>query len=158
MDLLAVGLQNSRAPVRSRFLLPHLHIDIKGSPRSSDVGKGPAPEDRRSSLKEDLLAWLERNLSPGPGRHTGPSSVSPGKVLGEVGEHLSALGRTVAGIVLPFEIRTPVQDRNSQWLTRGRVDALFSDLPGQGTAGLTGPHDGNIKRFLSHNSYLLRLA
>ena len=147
MDLFAVGFQDSRTPVGSRFLLPHLHIDVEGGPRSSDVVKSSAPENRRRSLQEDLLAWLERNLSPGPGRHAGPFCVFPGEVLGEVGEHSSALWRTVAGIVFPFEIGTLIQDRDSQGFTRGRMNPCLSNLPGQGTAGLSGPHDGHIKRF-----------
>ena len=148
MDLLVVGLQDSGVPVCARFLLPHLHIDVKGSPRSGDIVKSSTSEDRRCSLKEDLLAWLERDLSLGTGRHAGPLSISPGKVLGDVGEHLSALGSTVAGIGLPFEIGALIQDRDSQRLTRGRVDPLFGDLSSQGTAGLSGPHDGHVKRFI----------
>ena len=158
MNLFVVGFQDFRAPVGSRFLLPHLHIDVEGGPRSGDVVKSSAPENRWRSLQEDLLAWLERNLSPGSGGHTGPFCVFPGEVLGEVGEHSSALGRTVAGIGLPFEIGTLIQDSDSQRLTRRRMNPCLSDLPGQGTAGLSGPHDGHIKRFVGQNLYLPKSA
>jgi len=56
--------------------------------------------------------------------------------------------------VLPFEIGTLIQDSDSQWFTRRRMNPCLSDLPGQGTAGLSGPHDGHIKRFVGQNLYL----